>query len=51
MNALANVGPVAISVDASSWSDYGGGVYSGCDFNSNIDLDHAVVAVGYGTDP
>jgi len=50
MNALATVGPVAISVDASSWSSYSGGVFTGCDFNSNIDLDHAVVAVGYGTD-
>jgi len=50
MNALANIGPVAISVDASSFSDYNSGIFSGCDFNKNIDLDHAVVAVGYGTD-
>lgn len=50
MYALATVGPVAISVDASSWSGYNGGVYSGCDYSSNIDIDHAVVAVGYGTD-
>jgi cathepsin L len=50
MYALATVGPVAISVDASSWSSYNGGVYAGCDYSSNIDIDHAVVAVGYGTD-
>lgn len=47
---LTNNGPTAISVDASSWSDYGGGVFDGCD-NANPDLDHAVQCVGYGTDP
>jgi len=47
---IANNGPIAISVDASSWSDYGGGVYDGCD-QSNPDLDHAVQLVGAGTDP
>lgn len=50
MNALANYGPVAISVDASGWSSYDSGIFDGCSYNSNIDLDHAVVAVGYGSD-
>ena len=50
MFALANYGPVAISVDASHWHSYNGGIYDGCDFNKNIDTDHAVVAVGYGSD-
>jgi len=47
---LTNNGPLAISVDASTWSGYGGGVFDGCD-NANPDLDHAVQCVGYGTDP
>jgi len=50
MQHLTNTGPLAIVVDASSWSEYGGGVFDGCD-NQNPDLDHAVQLVGYGTDP
>jgi len=49
INHLNTVGPLAISVDASTWSDYGGGVFAGCD-NANPDIDHAVQLVGYGTD-
>jgi cathepsin L len=49
MNALANVGPMAISVDAASWFAYGGGVYDGCN-QVNPDLDHLVQLVGYGSD-
>jgi cathepsin L len=47
---VANVGPISISVDASSWSEYESGVFDGCD-NNNPDIDHAVQLVGYGTDP
>uniref|UniRef100_A0A7S1Q9J2 Uncharacterized protein n=1 Tax=Neobodo designis TaxID=312471 RepID=A0A7S1Q9J2_NEODS len=47
-HALAHAGPLAISVDASEWSDYETGVYSGCKYN--ISMDHAVQAVGYGFD-
>jgi len=47
MNAIATVGPVAISVDASAWSPYHSGVFSGCN-QVNPDIDHAVVLVGYG---
>jgi len=43
-------GPVAISVDASSWFAYESGVYNGCN-QTNPDIDHAVQLVGYGTDP
>lgn len=48
--ALAAVGPLAINVDASTWHDYEGGVYTGCSY-SDMDIDHVVVLVGYGTDP
>ena len=47
MNAIATVGPVAISVDASTWSSYHSGIYNGCN-QKNPDIDHAVVLVGYG---
>jgi cathepsin L len=49
MNSLVNEGPVAISVDASSWHAYASGVYDGCN-QEQPDIDHAVVAVGYGED-
>merc|ERR1719399_378708 len=48
MNAVAAVGPVAITVAAMDWSSYEGGVYAPDAFDG--DLDHAVVLVGYGTD-
>ncbi len=47
MNAIAKVGPVAISVDASNWSGYSSGIFDGCN-QTNPDIDHAVVLVGYG---
>jgi hypothetical protein len=54
MDALASQGPVSISIDAShpGLSFYTGGVYydPACG-NGLADLDHSVLAVGYGTDP
>jgi len=47
MNAIATVGPIAISVDASAWSPYESGVFSGCN-QAQPDIDHAVVLMGYG---
>eukprot|EP01050_Picozoa_sp_SAG11_P016440 SAG11_NODE_2245_length_3641_cov_2.290514_6_plen_81_part_00 len=47
MQAIATVGPISISVDA-SWGGYEKGVYAGCKNHSTID--HAVQLVGYGTD-
>ncbi|EAR99853.1 papain family cysteine protease (macronuclear) [Tetrahymena thermophila SB210] len=44
-NAL-NFSPVSVIVDASSWSQYRFGVQNGCN-QINIQLNHAVVAVGY----
>jgi len=49
LTAVATIGPISISVDASVWSSYGEGVYTGCP-TSGIDIDHAVQLVGYGTD-
>ena len=50
MDALTNIGPIAVGVDASqlSFQFYRGGIYSdpSC---SSVNINHAVVAVGYGT--
>merc|ERR1712224_39511 len=35
--------PVSVCVDAESWQNYGGGIFSNCGYS----LDHAVLAVGY----
>jgi cathepsin L len=50
MNAIATVGPIAVSVDASAWSAYEGGIFDGCD-QEHPDIDHAVTLMGYGTCP
>jgi len=49
MQTVATKGPLVINVDASAWSAYESGVFTGCDPNS-IDIDHVVQLVGYGTD-
>lgn len=50
LDALAHVGPLAISVDASAWPEYEGGIFQGCPYAANISMDHAVQLVGYGHD-
>lgn len=47
MYAVATKGPIAISVDASTWSSYKSGIFNGCN-QVNPDINHAVVLVGYG---
>jgi len=47
MNAIATVGPIAISVDASNWGAYSSGIFNGCNMESPV-INHAVVLVGYG---
>jgi cathepsin L len=49
LQAVVSEGPIAVSVDASSWKNYESGIYNGCN-QTNPDIDHAVVLVGYGVD-
>jgi cathepsin L len=51
MNAIATIGPIAISVEADTWSFYGGGIFPANKCNlKNTDIDHAVQLVGYGSE-
>ena len=36
------IGPLAVAVDATYWSDYEGGIFDGCSYNDSISLNHAV---------
>ena len=36
------IGPLAVAVDATNWSDYEGGIFDGCNYNESISLNHAV---------
>ena len=47
LDHIANVGPLAVAADASRWQLYGHGVFSGCSYEDNISLNHAVQLVGY----
>jgi cathepsin L len=46
LRALAEKGPVAVSVAADRWFDYSAGVFDGC--GQDAVIDHAVTAIGYG---
>ena len=35
-----------VGVDATYWNYYTGGIWDGCDYNKNIDINHAVQLVG-----
>jgi len=50
INHIATVGPLAISVAASTFKDYHGGIFDGCPYDQNIALNHAVQLVGYGSE-
>ena len=47
MTAIATVGPIAVSVDASGWGAYEGGIYTYWNKEAPV-INHAVVLVGYG---
>ena len=53
MDAVANIGPISISIDAAvpSFFFYSSGIIDdpACSANPN-DQDHSIVAIGYGTD-
>jgi cathepsin L len=49
--ASATVGPLAVAVDATNWHLYESGLFNGCSYSENIDVNHVVVLTGYGTDP
>ena len=49
MTAVAEIGPIAVSVDASSWHAYDSGIFNGCN-QTQPDINHAVTLVGYGTE-
>jgi len=44
-----NIGPLAIAV-AADFMDYDSGIFDGCDYDGNIDLDHLVLITGYGVE-
>jgi cathepsin L len=44
--ALAEHGPVAVSVAADTWFSYESGIFNGC--GKDAVIDHAVTAIGYG---
>merc|ERR1719263_1492941 len=44
--ALAEKGPVAVSVAADTWFNYESGIFNGC--GKDAVIDHAVTAIGYG---
>lgn len=46
--AVANVGPVAVSASAGAWFEYNSGVFDGCDKDTVVD--HAITLYGYGED-
>jgi len=48
IRAVAETGPVAVSVSASGWSAYGAGIFNDC--SQDAVIDHAVTLVGYGID-
>ena len=48
--AVANIGPIAVGVDASNWGGYSKGVYKNPNCNNPSNINHAVLIVGYDTE-
>ncbi|XP_050293415.1 procathepsin L-like [Anthonomus grandis grandis] len=50
--AVGTIGPISVSVDASYWQLYSGGIFNDVYCGTEIySLNHGVLAVGYETDP
>ena len=48
--AVAELGPVVVSVAANAWPHYKSGVFDDSESTEHYDINHAVVLEGYGTD-
>lgn len=48
LETIATKGPVVVSLDATPWFAYSGGVFEGCDQDAIVN--HAVLLTGYGVD-
>jgi len=49
MKHLAEVGPLSIALDASQFHQYDNGVFDDCDYEQNIEINHGVQLIGYGS--
>lgn len=47
---LAEVGPLGIGISASNFANYGGGIFDDCSYDKNIEINHGVQLVGYGSE-
>jgi C1A family cysteine protease len=47
LKTALNAKPIGVYLDASNWSSYGGGIFTGC--SASVTINHAVIAVGYDT--
>jgi len=51
MTHLAENGPLVVAVWVNSaFQSYGGGVFDGCSYDADMEINHAVQVVGYGSD-
>lgn len=50
LSMVATMGPPSIGVAANKFFDYGGGIFNGCEADSDQDMNHGVQLVGYGKD-
>ena len=51
MNHLATKGPLGVALDSSKFHQYKSGVFEECDYDKNIEINHAVQLVGYDESP
>ena len=48
--AVSSAGPLTIGVWATPMKQYAGGIFDGCSYTENVNINHAVQLVGYGTE-